>query len=80
MACRDHAGIPSRHLRRERHPASPVSAIEAYAGRLRASAKQVETYFPDNGPHGFYFGLPSAIPETGEAAKRAVAFIRRYLT
>jgi len=58
---------------------SPISAVQAYADKLRACGKKVETYFPENGLHGFYFGLPSPTPETGEAAKRAVAFMQRYL-
>jgi acetyl esterase/lipase len=41
----------------------------------RAVGKQVETYEPDNGPHGFYFGHPD-LPESQEAAKRAVAFFK----
>jgi hypothetical protein len=44
-------------------------------GQLRAAGKQVTTYEPDNGPHGFYFGRPE-LPESKEAAKRAVAFFK----
>jgi len=58
-------------------PASPPSVMETYAARLRAAGKQVELYLPDNGPHGFYFGSPR-IPETEEAARRAVAFIAKH--
>ncbi len=57
--------------------ASPIPVIEAYTARLRAAGKTVETYVPENGPHGFYFGRPP-IPETNEAARRAVAFIRKH--
>ncbi len=56
---------------------SPIPPLEAYAKKVREAGKQVETYFPDNGPHGFYFGLPQEIPETKEAARRAVAFLRK---
>ncbi len=49
--------------------------IDAYAARLRAAGKRVETYQPANGPHGFYFGHPD-IPETREAARLAVAFFK----
>ena len=56
---------------------SPVSVMEAYAEKLRANGKQVEMYLPENAPHGFYFASPKAIPETGEAARRAVAFLRK---
>jgi dipeptidyl aminopeptidase/acylaminoacyl peptidase len=56
---------------------SPISVMEAYAEKLRSNGKEVELYTPDNAPHGFYFASPKAIPETEEAAKRAVAFIRK---
>lgn len=55
---------------------SPVSVIDTYVQRLKAAGKQVETYMPDNGPHGFYFGRPD-IPEWKEATRREVAFIRK---
>jgi dipeptidyl aminopeptidase/acylaminoacyl peptidase len=55
---------------------SPTSMIDAYVARLRAAGKQVETYQPGNGPHGFYFGRPD-IPETKEAARLAVEFFRK---
>ena len=56
---------------------SPPSVMEAYARKLRAAGKQVELYLPDNGPHGFYFGRPR-IPETDEATRRAVGFMRKH--
>jgi dipeptidyl aminopeptidase/acylaminoacyl peptidase len=56
---------------------SPIPPLEAYAKKLRESGKTVETYFPDNGPHGFYYGFPNEIPETKEAARHAVAFLRK---
>ncbi|MBI3681555.1 MAG: hypothetical protein HY235_14315 [Acidobacteria bacterium] len=43
----------------------PTSVIDAYMVRLRTAGKRAETYLPDNGPHGFYFGRPD-IPETRE--------------
>ena len=55
---------------------SPTTVIDAYVTKLRAAGKQVETYLPENGPHGFYFGHPN-IPETKEAAERMVAFFQR---
>lgn len=58
---------------------SPPSVIETYAKNLKDAGKEVELYLPDNGPHGFYFGRPT-IPETDEAAKRAVAFIRKHFS
>jgi dipeptidyl aminopeptidase/acylaminoacyl peptidase len=54
---------------------SPVSIIDLYVKKLRAAGKQVETYLPDNGPHGFYFGRPN-IPEWQESTRRAVAFLQ----
>ena len=54
---------------------SPVSIIDLYVKKLRDAGKPVETYLPDNGPHGFYFGRPD-IPETAEATQRAVAFFK----
>jgi dipeptidyl aminopeptidase/acylaminoacyl peptidase len=55
---------------------SPVSIIDVYVQKLRAAHKQVETYLPKNGPHGFYFGRPS-IAESKEATRRAVAFFQK---
>jgi len=55
---------------------SPPSIIATYVAKLRAAGKQVETYEPDNGPHGFYFGRPE-LPESKEAAQRAVAFFKQ---
>ena len=55
---------------------SPTSVIDTYVEKLRAAGKRVETYLPDNGPHGFYVGRPE-IPETKEAARRAVAFFQQ---
>jgi dipeptidyl aminopeptidase/acylaminoacyl peptidase len=66
---------------------SPTSVVQAYADRLRASGKKVETYFPEDGRHGFYFGFmdnrnsgkpPNFTPETREAGKRATAFVRKH--
>jgi dipeptidyl aminopeptidase/acylaminoacyl peptidase len=59
---------------------SPVIVMETYRDRLRAAGKSVETYFPDDAPHGFYFGVShSPRPEeTAESARRATAFIRKH--
>jgi dipeptidyl aminopeptidase/acylaminoacyl peptidase len=65
---------------------APIAVSQAYVDHLRAVGKMVETYFPENGRHGFYFGFldnrgsgkpPEVMPETREAARRAVAFIRK---
>ncbi len=55
---------------------SPVSIIARYVKKLQAKGKEVETYLPENGPHGFYFGHPD-IPEYEEATRRAVAFFQQ---
>jgi endo-1,4-beta-xylanase len=55
---------------------SPVSIIDLYVERLRAAGKEVQTYLPDHGPHGFYFGRPD-IPESKEATRLAVGFFSR---
>ncbi len=55
---------------------SPTSIIDLYAKKLRTAGKSVETYLPENGPHGFYYGRPD-IPEWKEATKQAVAFISK---
>ncbi len=56
---------------------SPPSVMVTYAEKLKDAGKEVDLYLPENGPHGFYFGSPR-IPETDEAARRAVAFIRKH--
>ncbi len=53
---------------------SPPSVIEAYVKALRAAGKQVEMYQPDHGGHGVYF---RDLPESKEAAQRAVAFFQK---
>jgi dipeptidyl aminopeptidase/acylaminoacyl peptidase len=53
---------------------SPPSVIAAYVRALKAAGKQVETYEPDTGGHSVYF---RDLPESKEAAARAVAFFRR---
>jgi len=53
---------------------SPPSVVEAYVKALRAAGKQVETYQPDHGGHGVYF---RDLPESKEAAHRAVAFFQK---
>jgi dipeptidyl aminopeptidase/acylaminoacyl peptidase len=57
---------------------APLSVMDAYVAALRAAGKKAETYHPDNGPHGFYFGLPRPITETAESTKRTLAFIKKH--
>ena len=53
-----------------------------WAEKLRAAGKEVETYMPENAPHGFYFrSSREARPEeTKESTRRVVAFVRKHLT
>lgn len=56
---------------------SPVVVMEVYRDKLRAAGKTVDTYFPDDAPHGFYFGNPKPLhPQTDDAISHAVDFIR----
>jgi dipeptidyl aminopeptidase/acylaminoacyl peptidase len=56
---------------------SPVAVMETYRDKLRAAGKIVETFFPDDAPHGFYFGNPKHLhPQTDDAITRAVEFIK----
>jgi dipeptidyl aminopeptidase/acylaminoacyl peptidase len=57
---------------------APLEVMDAYVDNLHAAGKEAETYHPDNGPHGFYVGLPRPIPETAESTRRAVAFIKMH--
>jgi acetyl esterase/lipase len=55
---------------------APPSIIAAYVQKLREAGKQVETYEPDHGPHGFYYGRRGDTPRYHEATRRAVAFFQ----
>ncbi|MFC1596375.1 alpha/beta hydrolase family protein [Planctomycetota bacterium] len=57
---------------------APLAVMDAYVNKLHAAGKEAETYHPDNGPHGFYVGLPHPIPQTAETTRRAVAFVKRH--
>lgn len=57
---------------------APLPVMDLYVEKVRAAGKEAETYHPDNGPHGFYVGIPKVIPETAESTKRAVAFIKKH--
>jgi dipeptidyl aminopeptidase/acylaminoacyl peptidase len=59
-------------------PNAPLAAMDRYVEKVSAAGKIVQTYHPDNGPHGFYVGLPKTIPETAEATRQTVAFIKKY--
>jgi dipeptidyl aminopeptidase/acylaminoacyl peptidase len=55
---------------------SPASTIDALVAKLKAAGKDVQTYLPAVGGHGFYFGNPD-IPEWKESTRLAVAFFRK---
>jgi dipeptidyl aminopeptidase/acylaminoacyl peptidase len=59
-------------------PNAPLAVMDEYVDALRAGGKEAEIYHPDNGPHGFYFGIPKVIPETAESTRQAVAFIKKH--
>jgi dipeptidyl aminopeptidase/acylaminoacyl peptidase len=58
-------------------PNAPLPVMDLYMDKVRAGGKEAETWHPDNGPHGFYFGLPKTIPETADATRHAIAFIKK---
>jgi enterochelin esterase-like enzyme len=52
--------------------------MELYVQKLKDAKKQVETYLPDKGGHGFYVGREDG-PEYREASKRSVEFFRQQM-
>jgi dipeptidyl aminopeptidase/acylaminoacyl peptidase len=56
---------------------APLPVMEAYVKAMKAAGHEADEYHPDNGPHGFYFGIPQTIPETTESTRRAIEFIKR---
>ena len=67
---------------------APIAVSQAYVEKLKAAGKEIETYFPDDGPHG-YFGFPdnrgsgkppNIMSSAREAARRRVTFIRKHFT
>jgi len=58
-------------------PNAPLAVMDEYMADLHGKGIETETYHPDNGPHGFYFGIPQVIPETAESTKQAVEFIKK---
>jgi dipeptidyl aminopeptidase/acylaminoacyl peptidase len=60
-------------------PNGPLPVMDQYVDALRAAGNEAETYHPDNGPHGFYWGIPKVIPETAESTRRALAFIKKHV-
>jgi dipeptidyl aminopeptidase/acylaminoacyl peptidase len=59
-------------------PNAPLPVMEAYVKAMKAAGHEADSYHPDNGPHGFYFGIPQTIPETAESTRHAVEFIKRH--
>ena len=58
---------------------SPIPVIDAYVKKLRAAGKQVETYLPATGGHGFYWGRPDGA-EYQESTRLAVAFFQQQFS
>ena len=54
----------------------PQWMVHEYVGELQRASKDVETYLPATGDHGFYGGNT---PEGQEARKRTVAFLKKRL-
>ena len=73
-----HVRCPILLISRRNDFSAPLAVMDAYVDQLRAAGKQADTYHPDNGPHGFYVGLPRPIPETAESTRRAVAFLKMH--
>jgi dipeptidyl aminopeptidase/acylaminoacyl peptidase len=59
-------------------PNAPLPVMDLYVEKVHAAGKEVESYHPANGPHGFYVALPKPIPETAEATQQAIAFIKKH--
>ncbi len=56
----------------------PFPVMDLYMKRLQAAGKTIDSYHPENGPHGFYVAVPKEIPETAESTRRVVAFIKLH--
>ncbi len=66
---------------------APFEFSEELVAELETLRKPFETYFPDNGPHGFYWGI-NAQPggdeiyqqaETDNFVRRTIAFLNKHL-
>jgi dienelactone hydrolase len=57
---------------------APLPVMQAYERAMLAAGHEAHAYHPDNGPHGFYFGIPQVMPETAESTRHTVAFIKRH--
>jgi dipeptidyl aminopeptidase/acylaminoacyl peptidase len=79
--------IPVMIINGRNDTSAPIAVTQAYVDKLRAAGKEVATFFPDDGLHGFYFGFldnrgsgkpPNVTAATREAARQAVAFLREH--
>jgi len=57
---------------------APQPVMDEYVTALRAAGQEADAWHPENGPHGFYFGLPRVIPETAESTRHMVDFLKRH--
>ncbi len=55
---------------------SPIPVVEAYVKKMLAAGKDIQTFFPDNGPHGFYMGNRD-LPAAKEAGQLVMAFFKK---
>ncbi|MCW0218997.1 MAG: putative Ig domain-containing protein [Prosthecobacter sp.] len=58
---------------------APPPVLHDYGLALTAAGKYFETYYPEDGPHGFVVSSP-LIPETYEFIDRTVTFISKYFS
>ena len=74
--------FPLLILNSRNDPAAPMPVTEAYVSKLKAAGKEVETYFPDNGPHSICFrswdDVGPVSPETKECVRLTTAFIKKH--
>ena len=73
-----HAKCPVLVISGQNDSNAPLPVMEQYVSAFLRPGHAAEAYHPDNGPHGFYFGLPKIIPETAESTHKIVAFIKRH--
>jgi len=59
-----------------------LRVADAYVSKLKAAGKEVETYFPENGPHSICFrswnDVGPVTPETKECVRLTTAFIKKH--
>jgi len=87
MSRADQLRCPVLLVHGEQDASVPVSFTKSLAATLEKDGKTVETFFPPQGPHGFYwgssaqgeFGVPYDPAENQEFLARLLPFLERYL-